>query len=67
MQDIFSKKTLKLPDNVIPFLMRLAPNKPIFKAATEGKFTDLISQKYAYRYGERLVYIRTVPEIIGNH
>lgn len=64
----FSEKNAQeLLDNDIPFLTRLAPNKPIFKAASEGMFEGLMSQKYAYRYGERLVFIRKVPEKIGNH
>ena len=38
-------------------MTRLAPNKPLFKDAAAGNLDDLMSQKYAYRYGERLVFI----------
>lgn len=44
----------------IPFMTRLAPNKTVFKDAATGNLDDLMSQKYAYRYGERLVFIRKV-------
>lgn len=45
----------------IPFMTRLAPNKTLFKEAAANNLDDLMSQKYAYRYGERLVFIKKVP------
>lgn len=64
----FSEKNAEeLLDNQVPFLTRLAPNKPLFKSVAEGKFDDLMSQQYAFRYGERLVFIRKVPAKIKNH
>ena len=39
---------------------RLASNKTIFKDAASGNLDDLMSQNYAYRYGERLVFIKKV-------
>ena len=44
----------------IPFMTRLAPNKTVFKDAANGNLDDLMSQKYAYRYGERLVFIKRI-------
>ncbi len=44
----------------IPFMTRLAPNKTVFKDAASGNIDDLMSQKYAYRYGERLVFIKKI-------
>lgn len=63
----FSEKNAKeLLDSNIPFLTRLAPNKALFKQAAENNLEDLMSQKYAYRYGERLVFIKKVPvELCG--
>lgn len=64
----FSEKNAEeLLDSGIPFLTRLAPNKPLFKTAAEGKFEDIMSQQYACRYGERLVFIRKVPAKIKEH
>lgn len=61
------KNALELLESGIPFMTRLAPNKPLFKDAAAGNFDDLMSQKYAYRYGERLVFIKKVPTKIGGH
>lgn len=55
------KNAIELLDNGIPFLTRLAPNKTMFKEAAKDNLDDLMSQKYAYRYGERLVFIKKVP------
>lgn len=64
----FSENNAKeLFSNDIPFLTRLAPNKPLFKEAAAGRMDDLMSQKYAYRYGERLVFIRKVPVALDSH
>lgn len=51
----------------IPFMTRLAPNKPLFKDTAKGNMDDLMSQKYAYRYGDRLVFIKKVPVQIDGH
>ena len=41
-------------------MTRLAPNKTVFKDAVAGNLDDLMLQKYACRYGERLVFIKKV-------
>ena len=57
----FSEKNAEeLFESGIPFMTRLAPNKTVFKDAASGNLDDLMSQKYAYRYGERLVFIKKV-------
>lgn len=56
----------ELLDNGISFLTRLGDNKPLFKDAAEGNLDDLMSQKYAYRYGERVVFIKKVPMEFGD-
>ena len=64
----FSEKNAgELFESGIPFMTRLAPNKPLFKKAAEGNMDDLMSQKYAYRYGERLVFIKKVPVNVDGH
>ena len=61
------KKAIELFESGIPFMTRLAPNKPLFKEVAEGNMEDLMSQRYACRYGERLVFIKKVSvEIEGN-
>ena len=54
------KNAIELFESGIPFMTRLAPNKTVFKDAAAGNLDDLMSQKYAYRYGERLVFIKKV-------
>ena len=61
------KNAIELLESGIPFMTRLAPNKPLFKDAAAGNLDDLMSQKYAYRYGERLVFIKKVPIKIGDY
>ena len=61
------KNAIELLESEIPFMTRLAPNKPLFKEAAEGKLDDLMSKKYAYRYGERLVFIKKVPVKIAEY
>lgn len=58
---------LELLESEIPFMTRLAPNKPLFVEAAKDNIDDLMSQKYAYRYGERLVFIKKVPMYLGEH
>ena len=55
------KNAAELFESGIPFMTRLAPNKTVFKEAAAENMDDLMSQKYAYRYGERLVFIKKVP------
>ena len=54
------KNAIELFESGIPFMTRLAPNKTVFKDAATGNLDDLMSLKYAYRYGERLVFIKKV-------
>ena len=54
------KNAAELFESGIPFMTRLAPNKTIFRDAASGNLDDLMSQKYAYRYGDRLVFIKKV-------
>jgi len=55
----FSEPNVKdLYKNGIHFVTRLAPNRKIFKDVTENLLDDIISTKYAIRYGGRLVYIK---------
>lgn len=65
----FSEKNAKeLFDNGIPFLTRLAPNKTLFKDAAKDHLGDLMSQRYARRYSERLVFFKKVPvEVCKKH
>ena len=54
------KNAVELFECGIPFMTRLAPNKTVFKDAAAENLDDLMSRKYAYRYGERLVLIKKV-------
>lgn len=54
------KNAVELFECGIPFMTRLAPNKTVFKDAAAENLDDLMSRKYAYRYGERLVFIKKV-------
>lgn len=64
----FSEKNAsELFESEIPFMTRLAPNKTAFKDAAAGNLDDLMSQKYAYRYGERLVFIKKVCAKVCEH
>lgn len=55
------KNAAELLESGIPFMTRLAPNKTVFKDAAAGNLDHLMSQKYAHRYGERLVFIKKIP------
>lgn len=61
------KNALEMFENGVPFITRLAPNKTPFKEAAEGNLDQLMSQQYAYRYGECLVFIKKVPVQIGSY
>lgn len=61
------KNAAELFESGIPFMTRLAPNKTAFKEAAAENMDDLMSQKYAYRYGERLVFIKKVPVNVCSH
>ena len=61
------KNAAELFESGIPFMTRLAPNKTVFKEAAAGNMDDLLSQKYACRYGERLVFIKKVPVNVCSH
>ena len=64
----FSEKNAsELFESGISFMTRLAPNKAVFKEAAAGNLDDLMSQRYAYRYGERLVFIKKVPVNVCDH
>ena len=57
----FSEPNVKeLYENGIHFVTRLAPNRVIFKDVVEEHLHDIISAKYAIRYGGRLVYMKKV-------
>lgn len=61
------KNAVGLFESGIPFMTRLAPNKTAFKDAAAGNMDDLMSQKYACRYGERLVFVKKVPVNVCGH
>jgi hypothetical protein len=44
--------------NSVRFVTRLAPNRTIYKQVTESELPDILSSKYAVRYGNRLVYLK---------
>ena len=55
----FSEDNVKeLYKNNVHFVTRLAPNRTIYKQVTESELTDILSSKYAVRYGNRLVYLK---------
>ena len=61
------KNATELFECGIPFMTRLAPNRTVFKDAAAGNLDDLMSHKYAYRYGERLVFIKKVKVNVCGH
>lgn len=61
------KNAAELFKSGIPFMTRLAPNRTVFKDAADGNLDDLMSQKYAHRYGERLIFIKKVPVNVCGH
>ena len=61
------KNAAELFESGISFMTRLAPNKTVFKDAAARNLDDLMSQKYAHRYGERLVFIKKIPVNVCGH
>lgn len=61
------KNAAELFESGKPFMARLAPNKTVFKEAADGNLDDLMLQKYAHCYGERLVFIKKVPVNVCRH
>lgn len=57
----FSEDNVKeLYKNKIHFVTRLAPNRKIYKQVVASEQGDILSTKYAIRYGNRLVYLKKV-------
>lgn len=55
----FSEGNVKeLYQNKVHFVTRLAPNRKIYKQAAKDTSSDILSSKYAVRYGNRLVYLK---------
>jgi hypothetical protein len=58
----FSESNVKdLYRDGIHFITRLAPNRKIYKEVVGSQLGDIISAKYAIRYGGRLVYMKKTP------
>ncbi len=64
----FSEDNVKeLYRNGIRFVTRLAPNRKIYKQVAASELGDILSSKYAVRYGNRLVYLKkTAVDVYGN-
>lgn len=55
----FSEDNVKeLYRNGIRFVTRLAPNRKVYKQVAASELGDILSSKYAVRYGSRLVYLK---------
>ncbi len=55
----FSEDNIKkLYRNGIHFVTRLAPNRKLYKQAAESELPDILSSRYAVRYGNRLIYMK---------
>lgn len=61
------KNAAELFESGIQFMTRLAPNKTVFKEAAADNLDGLMSQKYAHRYGDRLVFIKKISVIVCGH
>ena len=48
-------------------MTRLTSNKTVFKEAATGNLNGLMSQKYAHRYREKLVFIKKIPVNVCSH
>jgi hypothetical protein len=53
--------------NGVHFVTRLAPNRKLYKEVSNGHLSDIMSAKYAIRYGERLVYIKKTEVDVYGH
>ena len=64
----FSEDNVKeLYRNKIHFITRLAPNRRIYKQVATSVLGDILSSKYAIRYGNRLVYLKKAEvDLYGN-
>jgi transposase len=64
----FSEANIReLFENKIHFVTRLAPNRTIYKNIAANQLGDIISAKYAIRYGGRLVYMKKVKINVCGH
>lgn len=55
----FSEGNVKaLYQNKIHFVTRLAPNRKIYKQIIADELPDILSSKYAVKYGNRLVFLK---------
>jgi len=64
----FSEANAKaLLDEGIPFLTRISSNRRPFKDAAGGNIDGLMSKEHAFRYGERLMFIKKVPTMLCGH
>jgi len=51
----------------IHFITRLAPNRKLYKEVAADQLGDIVSAKYAIRYGNRLVYMKKAKIDICGH
>ena len=64
----FSEDNVKeLYKNKIHFVTRLSPNRKIYKQAAANELGDILSSKYAIRYGNRLVYLKKAEVDVYGH
>lgn len=64
----FSEGNVKeLYRNKVHFVTRLAPNRKIYKQAAENVLSDILSSKYAVRYGNRLIYLKKKKVDVYGH
>lgn len=55
----FSEDNIKaLYRGKVHFVTRLAPNRKLYKQTAESELPDILSSKYAVRYGNRLIYMK---------
>jgi hypothetical protein len=64
----FSEPNVKeLYRNNVHFVTRLAPNLKLYKGVVASQLDDILSTRYAIRYGTRLVYIKKVKIDVYGH
>lgn len=61
------KNIQELLDCGIPFLTRLPSNKPLYQRAVKDHLNDLMSRKYMFKYGERIIFIKKVALKFKGH